>query len=53
MGGVTWTPAKKSWVRYAERESEDAEDLKAARLWDADVNDGCLRCSRDEQLAAS
>lgn len=47
------TPAEEPWVHYPVRGSEDAEDLKAARRWDAGVNDGCLSCSEDEQLAAS
>lgn len=36
-----------------EREREDGEELKAARRWDAGVNDGCLSCRRDEQLTAN
>lgn len=55
-GGVGWTPAEKNWGalrREREREREDGEELKAARRWDAGVNDGCLSCRRDEQLTAS
>lgn len=51
VGRVGWTPAEKPWVCDAGRESKDAEDLKAARRWDAGVNDGCLSCRRDEQLS--
>lgn len=51
-GGVGWVGhlQKKAGV---EREREDGEELKAARRWDAGVNDGCLSCRRDEQLTAS
>lgn len=53
-GGVGWTPAEKNWAAlHQEREREDGEELKAARRWDAGVNDGCLSCRRDEQLTAS
>lgn len=51
-GGVGWVGhlQKKAGV---EREREDGGELKAARRWDAGVNDGCLSCRRDEQLTAS
>lgn len=55
--GVGWVGhlQKKTGVRCAgrQREREDGEELKAARRWDAGVNDGCLSCRRDEQLTAS